>query len=788
MVAWKEAMGVVDSLREAAGRSWWGEIGLEGRGNERWLGVHYRDLFGSGRKWRARAIRKAHPDFKGSPHRVGWTLRAEDIYLRDRLLGSIEVLYGSESRSRAEQELGERPLTCRRVRRVVDRIRCEKTAFQRRFFLSGDPDGVEPLPGTFDALVQDLGQKRIIPPEFWRQGGEEILRRLAEGIIEQSAEDLSESRRIGEIRENILTFFRQRQMLWDAAAPLREVDDPIIQQDLDTLFKQILLHPSVLLLRPPGARGQLMETIWRRYRQFLESNPTDGGEQAQQAGDQAYEARKSALTQFIFGMPDMPMSFEVTGSVRYRSEMDSYRYLDGGVHYTIVAHGRTSPAPRSELDPSLRVLEGPSVGTVTRQDSSITLDQQPELVNSEEEKERKSLESKDRDKEIPIPQDPPRESELQQKEEAHRKEVKWKTLEPENLDGQIPIRQDPLTDLELHQKKELPPKAGGSKSLEQAQQEALSEAREKFREKYFSRRNLPLDGDYGLIGMTGRYAYRSRALPDGPYGQRTERHYRQVSYPDDSDFGLVGVKINEQGLIWPIESFNETLRNVIDTIIDHTEVDALYEMGKDGVIQKISNFMGDLKWGLALLEESRHYDLAIWHTEIHDYESKSDIFTEEMISNSHVFLDLICKKWLTMPAVIQHRSSDINDRKHIMVHIIKLCHEYIFSLRAPQSSKALPTEEMMCQYVFGKTTLPEKFKIEKSREWISHNWETAIEVYPIYSEDESLKANDASKRISEKKQDSKAIDMVAKSNLSHSDDEISLGDLDLDLNIDLDDL
>lgn len=737
MVALKNAMGVVDSLREAAGRSWWGEIGLEGRGNERWLGVHYRDLFGSGRKWRARAIRKNHPDLKGAPQKVDVKLRGEDIYLRDRLLGSIEVLYGLENRTRAEQELGERPLTCRRVRRVVDRIRCEKKAFQRRFFLSGKPDGVDPLPGTFDALVQDLRQERIIPPAFWEKGGEEILRRLAQGIIEQSAEDLSESRRIGEIRENIMTFFTQRQMLWDAAAPLRAVDDPIILQDLDTLFNQFLFHPSVLLLRPQGARGQLMETIWRRYWRFLESNPIGGGEQPQQAGDLPYEARRRSMTQFIFRMPDMPMSFEVTGSLRYRSEMDSYRYLDGGVCYTIFACGRTSPAPFSEPDPSVGVSKGLGVGTVTRQDSLKVPDEQPKMVNFEEKKERKSLESKDRDKEIPIPQ-------------------------------------DLLRDLELQQKEELPPKVEESKSLEQAKEEALSEAREKFREKYFSRQKPPLDGNYSLIGMTGRYNFRSRVLPNGPYGQLTERHFSQVSYPDDSDFGLVGVEDSEQRLIWPAGPFNAILREVIDTIIDHTEIDELYQMGKDGVIQKLSNFMNDLKWGLALLEESHRYELIILYSTIQDNKSEPDMFTREMLTNTYSFLEITCRKWLAMPAVIHHCSINIGERRHIMTQIIKLCYEYIHSLRALQWPKDLATEEKMCQYVFGKGTLPEKIKVEESREWIYHNWETVVKVDFIYSEDELSEFNDLNSGRTEEKEDSKQIDIEIdiESNSEDSDDDI----------------
>ncbi|VBB45339.1 hypothetical protein TRIP_B350320 [uncultured Desulfatiglans sp.] len=757
MVALKEAIGVVDNLREAAGRSWWGEIGLEGRENERWLGVHYRDLFGSGRKWRARAIRKNHPDLKGAPQEVDVKLRGEDIYLKDRLLGSIEVLYGSENRSRAERELGERPLTCRRVRRVVDRIRCEKKAFQQRFFLSGTTDGADPLPGTFDALVQDLKKETIIQPEFWQQGGEQTLRRLAEGIIEQSAEDLSESRRIGEMRENIMTFFRQRQMLWDAAAPLRAVDDPVIRQDLDTLFNQFLLHPSVLLLRPQGARGQVMETIWRRYRRFLGSNPMDGEEQAQQAGESTYEARRQSLTRFIFRMPDIPTSFEVTGSVRYRSEMDSYRYLDGGVHYTIVAHGRTSPSLRSEPDSPPPVLEGLSVVPVTPQDSSIIRDQQPELVDSEEEKELKSMESRDRNQEIPTPQDP-------------LKELEWKTLELENLDSEVPAQQDSSIIPDQQ------PKVDGSKSLEQAKQEALSEAREKFREKYFSRQKPPLDGNYNLIGMTGRYTYRSRTLPNGSYGPLTNFHFDQDPWDGDEDFGLVGVQDNERGLIWPAVPFNDTLRDVIDTIIDHTEIDELYQMKKDGVMQKLSNFMEDFKWGLALLLETHNLNLICLRNRIQDSKPKDDTAPLEIFINAYSPLEITCRKWLAMPALTQHTSININERRHIMTYIIRLCYEYIDSLYEGKISKDGAKDEMMSRYVFKKETLPKKFKVEESREWIDYSWETVVKVEALYDESKLVNTNNSNREIIEKDEKYRDIDTASISNDS-DDGYVSIEDI-----------
>ena len=277
-----------------------------------------------------------------------------------------------------------------------------------------------------------------------------------------------------------------------------------------------------------------------------------------------------------------------------------------------------------------------------------------------------------------------------------------------------------------------------SKSLEQARQEALSEAREKFREKYFSRQKPPLDGDYGLIRMTGRYVGNKR------------------------DSGLFGVQDNERGRVWPAESFNETLRNVIDTIIDNTDVDALYDMGKDGVIEKLSNFMEDLKWGMDFFEEKHKSEVsnAYSHIPYNKPEAEYDMYTYEMTSDVYSHLETICQRWLVMPALVRHRYISIGERRHIMKHIIESCYKYIRSLRGLQRSEGLVAEERMCQYVFGKETLPQKFLFDESRQLIGYDWGSEQKGKPIYNEDESLKDSDANRRIIFKKQDSNEIDIV----------------------------
>lgn len=335
-----ESNAVIDELREAAGRCWWGEIGQDAKG-PKGLGVHYRDLIRNGRGWRARQFQKMNSGY--SEETVEKTLKKEDTALRDKFLEAIRSIYGTNSLSIAQKELGDGALTCVRVRRVVDTIRSGKEFFRNKFFLSGNTNDKTPLPGTFNALLDELKKEETIPQEFWAQGGVGTLKTLASKIIDHSGEDLSEESRFREIRDNIKTFFAQRQELKDKVQGMLDMEDRFIRQDLNMVFREYLLHPSVIQLLPEGARGQVMGMILATYFRFLEKNPPDT--QAQNPPDTREqkkppdtipsEPRRNSMTEFIFQNSAMPTAFKVEGSYRYRSEMNSYDRLDRGIHFTI---------------------------------------------------------------------------------------------------------------------------------------------------------------------------------------------------------------------------------------------------------------------------------------------------------------------------------------------------------------------------------------------------------------------------------------------------------------------
>lgn len=355
-----ESNAVINNFREAAGRCWWGEIGLDDKGPNG-LGVHYRDLIRSGFGWRARQFKKMNPE--KSKLEVGLKFYAEDQALREKFLSAIQSIYGKNSLSIAQNELGDGALTCVRVRRVVDTIRSGKEFFRNKFFLSGNITDKTPLPGTFEALVAELKKDEDIPKEFWDRGGDKTLKTLASKIIDHSGEDLSEESRFREIRDNIKTFFAQRRALRVKVQGMLDTEDPHIRQDLNMVFREYLLHPSVIQLLPEGARGQLMEMILVRYFMFLDQNstdtqaqnPPDTREQKKPPDTIPSEPRRNSMTEFIFQNSAMPTAFKVEGSYRYRSEMNSYDRLDRGIHFTInpfwtPQNQVQTPAPQEDQD------------------------------------------------------------------------------------------------------------------------------------------------------------------------------------------------------------------------------------------------------------------------------------------------------------------------------------------------------------------------------------------------------------------------------------------------------
>ncbi|MFH0787916.1 MAG: hypothetical protein V2B13_09925, partial [Pseudomonadota bacterium] len=325
------------------------------------LGVHYRDLIRSGFGWRARQFKKMNPE--KSKLEVGLKFYAEDQALREKFLSAIQSIYGKNSLSIAQNELGDGALTCVRVRRVVDTIRSGKEFFRNKFFLAGNTNDKTPLPGTFNALVDELKKEETIPQEFWVRGGVGTLKTLASKIIDNSREDLSEESRFREIWSNIKTFFTQRRALMDKVQGMPGIEDPLIRQDLNMVFRGYLLHPSVIQLLPEGARGQVMQTILVRYFMFLDQNSTDTQEKnppdtQKQKMDSAIipsESRRNSMTEFIFKNSTMPTVFKVEGSYRYRSEMNSFDRLDRGIHFEIWAFWTPqnpvqTPAPQEDQD------------------------------------------------------------------------------------------------------------------------------------------------------------------------------------------------------------------------------------------------------------------------------------------------------------------------------------------------------------------------------------------------------------------------------------------------------
>jgi hypothetical protein len=332
---------VIDGIREAAGRCWWGEIGLDDKNRKR-LSVHYGDLIRSGHKWRK--IRWIKDNSLRNELKMDDALKSDDDFLRNKLIAAINDLYGEKARDMAAEKLGDGSLGCRRVRKVVDDIRKDKECFRKKFFRPRQSNDEPPLPGTFEALLHELKKDITVPPKISETRYTDILKALANKIIDISGEDLSEARRFGEIRDNMREFFGQLWKLFSQARSSLDVNNPIIRQDLLTLFYDYLFDRSVILMvQPEGARGDLMMSIWAKYLEFFDINRPDS------ANISDAKSRKEKMTEFIFGKSNMPAAFEVTGSLRYRNPMDSLRSPDRGVHYTFALCKRVRRLPKEQF-------------------------------------------------------------------------------------------------------------------------------------------------------------------------------------------------------------------------------------------------------------------------------------------------------------------------------------------------------------------------------------------------------------------------------------------------------
>lgn len=217
-------------------------------------------------------------------------LKGEDVYLRCLFGNALRTLYGSEALESAEGIIGEKPLTCRRIRKVLRWVDEDRGAFRERFFLKIPPGEGPPMQGTFDALMADLEAEALPPAGLKHEAARAALKDLAGSIIDGGGRRMISEERWREVKEGLQTFLGQRKTVFRCVPCSPSAEDSLVLDDLHTLFDRLFLMNRSLLLLGPFKRWECMQATLQRYKEFLA--------QKNAVGIQG-EARRSALQSLL---------------------------------------------------------------------------------------------------------------------------------------------------------------------------------------------------------------------------------------------------------------------------------------------------------------------------------------------------------------------------------------------------------------------------------------------------------------------------------------------------------
>lgn len=195
----RTAQCILSTFKESAQKS--GEFGFDAFGQ---FHIYRRGTFLSAHKKRVR-------NHWGSEPTV--VLGNENMRLKKLLQGRLKDVYGEKAVKVADEILGNRSLSCRRVRKVFNRIGQDKEMFRAKFFVDKQSYQGTAIFQTFDALIDDLRRNGDIPKNSQEKMDEFKLKELAENLVQESKENFSFAQRLKRVRDGIIDIFQTKYLV-----------------------------------------------------------------------------------------------------------------------------------------------------------------------------------------------------------------------------------------------------------------------------------------------------------------------------------------------------------------------------------------------------------------------------------------------------------------------------------------------------------------------------------------------------------------------------------------------